>query len=90
MLSAAITIMFAFAGMLALASIAQSLLAARAAWARLMREGEVMQAGLALQARAAGEMRLRSAALAAARPRAVATRRPGMLRPLPLPACAAA
>jgi hypothetical protein len=68
--------------------IADSLMQAREAHARLMREGGVMRAGLALQA-AAGDMRMRPAA-----PRRVTAERrqapAAMLRRPGRPACAAA
>ncbi len=86
MLANAITALFAFAGVLSIAVVAHSLAEARVAYARLMREGEVLRAGLALQATAV-EMSLRPKAVAAPR-RAVATRRPAGLRS-PLQACAA-
>lgn len=84
MIAFALPLLFTLTFIIAVAVIADSLVAARAAWTRLMREGEVMRAGIALQA-AATEMRLRPAA-----PRAIAVRRQGMLRPQGLPACAAA
>lgn len=86
MLTIAITTLFTFAGVLAVAVIAHSFAEARAAYARLMREGEVLRAGLALQATAI-EMSLRPAPALTLR-RAVATRRPAGLRS-PLQACAA-
>jgi hypothetical protein len=86
MLTVAITVLFTLTGLVAVATIVHCLVEARAAYARLMREGEVMRAGLALQA-AAIEMSLRPTPR-----RVVATRRAVMpLGPrLPLPACAAA
>jgi hypothetical protein len=96
MLNYVITALFAFAAVLSVAEIAHSLADARAAYARLMREGEVLRAGLALQATAI-EVSLRPKSLAAPR-RAVATRRPAGLHPhllhphllqSPLQACAA-
>jgi hypothetical protein len=84
MLSTAITVLFTLTGMIAAATIAFSLRDARALYLRLVREGEVMRAGLALQASAI-EMSLRPSPR-----RAVATRRPAMLRQQPLPAFAAA
>lgn len=86
MLSFAITVLFTLTGLVAVATIAHCLVEARAAYTQLMREGEVMRAGFALQA-AAIEMSLRPAPR-----RVVATRRvPMPLGPrLPLPACAAA
>lgn len=84
MLSFAITVLFTLTGLIAAATVAHCLVGARAAYARLMREGEVMRAGLALQA-AAVEMRLRPAPR-----RVIATRRVALpLGPrLPRPACA--
>jgi hypothetical protein len=73
MLSLAITCLFTLTGLIAVATVAHCLVEARAAYARLMREGDVLRAGFALQA-AAVEMALRPKALAAPR-RAVATRR---------------
>lgn len=82
MLSIAITVLFTLTGVIAMATVAHCLAEARAAYERLMREGEVMRAGFALQA-AAIEMSLRPAPR-----RVVATRR--VMPRLPLPACAAA
>lgn len=91
MISTVITTFFTLAGLLAVAVIAHSLIEARAAWARLMEEGEVLRAGLALQA-SAFEMSLRPPAVLTPR-RAVAMPRPAGLRPQPrlpqLQACAA-
>lgn len=87
MLALAITILFTLAGLVATAVIADSLVRARAAYARLVREGEVLRAGLALQA-AVVEMRLRPAPRAAAGRTIAGRRQP--LRLQPLPACAAA
>lgn len=84
MLTAAITVLFTITGLVAVATIAHSLREARSLYFRLLREGEVMRAGIALQASAI-EMSLRPAPR-----RAVATRRPAGLRPMPLPAYAAA
>ncbi|MFM7402708.1 MAG: hypothetical protein ACKO1N_01165 [Erythrobacter sp.] len=84
MLSTAITLLFIVAGVVAALTVAQCLVEARAAYARLVREGEVMRAGIAVQA-SANPLSLRPA------PRRVAaTRRPAQLLPLPLPAFAAA
>ncbi|MFM7348852.1 MAG: hypothetical protein ACKO01_05115 [Erythrobacter sp.] len=88
MISAAITLLFASAGLLAVLVITHSLREAHGAWERLMREGEVLRAGIALQASARG-MSLRRAAYVEPR-RAFATRRPGRLAPLPRRAGAAA
>ena len=91
MLTIAINTLFCVAGILSVAVIAHSLVEARAAYARLMHEGEVLRAGLALQASAL-EMSLRPSPALAPR-RAVATRRPAGMRPQllpsPLQACAA-
>jgi hypothetical protein len=73
MLSLAITCLFTLTGLIAAVTVAHCLVEARAAYARLMREGDVLRAGFALQA-AAVDMALRPKALAAPR-RAVATRR---------------
>ncbi|MCM0001062.1 MAG: hypothetical protein NBV68_16940 [Erythrobacter sp.] len=78
MLSLAITVLFALTGLIATATVAHCLVEARAAYVRLMREGEVMRAGFALQA-AAVEMALRPAPR-----RAMATRRAGLPVGLPL------
>ena len=88
MLAIAITVLFTLTGLIAAAVIADSMVKAQAAYAQLIREGEVMRAGFALQASAV-EMSLRPKPQATAR-RAVATRRPGTLRPQALPVCAAA
>lgn len=86
MLSLAITCLFTLTGIIAAATVADSLVEARKAYVRLMREGEVMRAGFALQA-AAVDMALRRQAVPAPR-RAAVTRRdlPRFARPL----CAAA
>ena len=75
MLSLAITALFTLTGLVAVATVAHCLAEARAAYLRLMREGEIMRAGFAVQA-AAVEMALRPKTLALPR-RAVATRRAG-------------
>lgn len=82
MLAFAIALLFALTGIISALVIADTLLKARAAHARLMREGEVMRAGFALQA-AAVEMSLRPAARPVTPRRGPATARP-------LRACAAA
>jgi len=82
MLALAITALFTLTGLIAVATVAHCLVGARAAYARLMREGEVMRAGFALQA-AAVEMALRPAPR-----RVVAMRR--VNSPLLRPAFAAA
>ncbi len=86
MLAIAITALFTLAGIVGVAVVADSLVEARAAWARLMHEGEVMRAGLAVQV-AAREMSLRPAP---APRRAMAGRAPAPRRLQPLQACAAA
>lgn len=86
MLAFAITVLFTVTGLVAVAVIADSIVAAHAAWVRLMREGEVMRAGLALQT-AAREMRLRPVP---APRRAMAGRASAPRRPQPLQACVAA
>ena len=85
MLFFAITVLFTFAGLVGVATVVHCLIGARAAYAQLMREGEVMRAGFALQA-AAVDMRLRPAPR-----RVIAARRAVMpMGPrLPHPACAA-
>ncbi|MBU7579858.1 MAG: hypothetical protein KAF27_05225 [Porphyrobacter sp.] len=89
MLSFAITVLFTLTGTIAAATVVHCLVGARAAYRQLMREGEVLRAGLALQA-AAVDMRLRPAPR-----RVIATRRviggqpPRLPRPVcPRPACA--
>ena len=85
MLSLAITALITLTGIIAAATVAHSIVEARKAYAQLMREGEIMRAGFALQA-AAVEMALRPAPR-----RAMAMRRSGLPAglPLPRPACAA-
>ncbi len=89
MLSIAITLLFTLTGLVATATVVHCLIGARAAYVRLMQEGEVLRAGLALQA-AAVEMSLRPRSPAPVR-RAVATRRPALpvAGPLANPAFAA-
>lgn len=87
MLAIAITMLFTLTGLIASAVVADSLIKARAAYARLMLEGEVMRAGFAVQA-AAMEMSLRPKTMAAPR-RVTAQRRPAMRQPNLL-ACVAA
>jgi hypothetical protein len=83
MLTLAIAALFTLTGLIASATVVHCLVQARAAYAQLMREGEVMRAGFALQA-AAIEMSLRPAPR-----RAMAARR--VISPqLPRPAFAAA
>lgn len=86
MLAPAITALFALTGLIALATVARCLIEARAAYVRLMREGEVLRAGFALQA-AAVDMAMRPAPRPAVG-RAMAAGRPAM--PQPRPARAAA
>jgi hypothetical protein len=86
MLSAAITILFTVAALVASGVIVHSLRAAHAAWLRLEREGAVLRAGLAVQA-AATPMRLRPRPAPLAARRSVARQRTAGLPPLP--ACAA-
>ncbi|MCU0949245.1 MAG: hypothetical protein MUF47_13515 [Porphyrobacter sp.] len=81
-LSLAITVLFTLTGLIAAATVVHCLIGARAAYVRLMREGEVMRAGFALQA-AAVEMRLRPAPRRAIPARRMVT--PAVARP----ACAA-
>jgi hypothetical protein len=85
MLALAISALFTLTGIVAVATIAHSLMGARAAYAQLMRDGEVMRAGFALQA-AAVEMQLRTARRQDVTPR----RRSAPLRRLPHQICAAA
>lgn len=82
MLTLAIAVLFILTGVVAVGTVAHCLVEARAAYVRLMREGEVLRAGLALQA-VAFEMSLRPAPR-----RVIAMRRelPHLARPL----CAAA
>lgn len=84
MLAFAISALLTMTGFIAVLVIADTLLKAHAAYFRLMREGEVMRAGFALQA-AAVEMQLRPAARSV-----TARRRSVSLRPRTLQACAAA
>lgn len=91
MLTNVITALFAFAGVISIAVIIHSLAEARAAYVRLILEGDVLRAGLALRG-SAREMSLRPSPALAPR-RAVAMQRPVALRPHLLPsslqACAA-
>lgn len=90
MLSLAITALFTLSGVIAAGTVAYCLIEARKAYRRLIREGEVMRAGFALQA-AAIEMTLRPKAVVTPR-RTVAVRRAAMRQgpQLPRPLCAAA
>jgi hypothetical protein len=83
MLTLAITALITVTGLIAAATVAHCLVEARKAYVQLMREGEVMRAGLALQASAV-EMALRPKTLAPPR-RAVAMRRAGLPVGLGLP-----
>lgn len=84
MLALAISALFIASGIVAMLVIADTLLKARASYARLMREGEVMRAGFALQA-AAVDMQLRPAN------RGFTARRHSVsLRSRPFQVCAAA
>jgi hypothetical protein len=92
MLALAITALFTLTGLIAAAVIADCLMRARVAHARLMDEADMLRAVLALeaaQAAAAVEMRLRAPARPAARA-VTARRRPAMLRQPLHQACAAA
>ena len=84
MLALAISTLFAVSGIVAVLVIIDTLMKARAAYTRLMREGEIMRAGFALQA-ASVEMQLRPAMR-----KVTARRRSVSSRPLRLQACAAA
>jgi hypothetical protein len=90
MLALAITFLFTIAGLVAMLVIADSLIRARAAWARLIAEGGMLRAGLPGPVASAG-MGLRPVAPAR---RAMAVRRPGLqaaaLRQRPLQVCVAA
>ena len=80
----AIALLFTFAGIVAALTIADSLLKARRAYARLMREAALMQSGYALQTEAR-QLRVRRAPA-----RVIPLRRPQALRMRAVPACAAA
>ena len=84
MLALVISALFTASGIIAVLVIADTLLRSRAAYARLMREGEVMRAAFALQV-AAVEMQQRPAvSMTTARRRSMPSRL------LKLQACAAA
>ncbi len=83
MLAFAISALFTVSGIIAVLVIVDTLLKARAAYGRLMREGEIMQAGFALQA-AAVEMSLRPST------RPIMPRRRLMGQPARLHVCVAA
>ena len=85
MLALAISALFTLTGIVAVATIAHSLMGARAAYAQLMRAGEVMRSGFAVQATAV-EMQLRAGRRQNVTPR----RRSAPLRRLPHQTCAAA
>ena len=92
MLALAITVLFTLTGLIAAAVIADCLMRARIAHARLIEEAEMLRAALALetaQAAAAVELRLRAPARPAMRA-VTARRRPAMLRQPLHQACAAA
>lgn len=84
MLALAITVLVTLTGIISAAVIADNLIKARAAYGRLICEGEIMRAGFSLQA-AAVDMQLRRATrITTARQRAVPS------RPLRLQVCVAA
>lgn len=87
MIAIAISVLFTLGGLFAATLIADTLLKARAAHARLLQEGELLRAGLALQA--AAEMRLRPLARSVPR-RITAEARPAALRLQAPRACVAA
>ncbi len=89
MLSAAITLLLTAVTLLAIGVLVHSAIAAQAAWERLMREGEVLRAGIALHSAASGELRMRSTASRPAPRRALAMRRPASVPQRALRACAA-
>ena len=92
MLALAITALFTLSGVIAAIVIADCLIRARAAYARLVEETEALRAALALeaaQAAAAVELRLRAPARPAARA-VTARRRPAMVRQRLPQACATA
>jgi len=80
----AIALLTAIAGIIAVLTIVDSLLKARAAYAGLMAEQALLRAGFTVQV-APREQRLRVAPR-----RIMPDRRPVLTRPLPLQACAAA
>ena len=80
----AIALLTAIAGIIAVLTIADSLLKARAAYEGLMAEQALLRAGFAVQVDPR-EQRLRAAPR-----RTMPDRRPVLMRPLPLQACAAA
>jgi hypothetical protein len=92
MLALAITALFTLSGVIAAAVIADCLIRARVAYARLTDEAEALRAALLLeaaQAAAVVDQRLRTPARPAARA-AMARRRPAMARQRLPQACAAA
>ncbi len=92
MLALTITVLFTLTGLIAAAVIADCLMRARLAYARLMDEAEALRSMLALEAAeaaAAVEMRLRAPVRPAART-VTTRRRPAMLRQPLHQACAAA
>lgn len=86
MLSAAIISLIAFTGVVAVLTVAHCFVQARVVYGQLMREGEILRAGLALHGNVAAMAPRPKVALSTRR--AVATRReiPQLARPL----CAAA
>lgn len=95
MLALAITLLFALAAAAAVLCLVDSGLKARDAYAQLLREAALMQAGFAVQVEAR-ELRVRRGVRAVTAERLSAERRAPGLRPLPapalayVPACAAA
>lgn len=82
MLALAIDLLFALAGILAVLTIVDSAIKGRNAYDQLLREGALLRAGFAVQVEAQ-ELRVRRSVHRS-------ERRSAMLRPLPVPACAAA
>lgn len=88
MLSTAITVLFTFTGVFAIIAIGYALRDARAVYAALLREGQLLRAGLA-EAQPAFQTELRTAKQPAPR-RVIATPRPALSQPRLRPAYAAA
>ena len=88
MLSTAITVLFTFTGVFAIIAIGYALRDARAIYSALLREGQLLRAGLA-DVHPAIHPELRAAKLPAQR-RVVATPRPAMSQQRLRPAYAAA
>ncbi|ANK13298.1 hypothetical protein [Erythrobacter neustonensis] len=84
MLSTAITVLFTFTGVFAIIAIGYALRDARAVYAALLREGQLLRAGLA-----EAQPELHTAKLPAPR-RVIATPRPALAQPRLRPAYAAA